>query len=69
MNVQVGVRITDQGITFFGTDQVNELLARGRSVVRIDPGEVLVEEVESDEPGGEAFSLAGFQLSVTIREP
>ena len=62
----VGARITEQGIEFFGTDEVNALIEAGQKVLLIEPGEVIVEEVPEEEG---AYAVAGFEMVVTLAEP
>lgn len=66
--VRIGVRIEEEGVSFFGTEEVNALLQQGHRVEKIEPGDVLVEEVpeeDADEEG--AYALAGFELRVTFK--
>lgn len=59
----IGAHMTEEGAEFFGTDALNARLAEGARVVRIAPGETLMELVE-DEP--DAYAVAGFELVVTL---
>lgn len=62
----MGARVTEDGIEFFGTDEINALIEAGQKIVRIEPGEVIVEEVPEEEG---AYAVAGFELVVTLAEP
>ncbi len=67
--LKIGARISEEGFTFFGIDEVNKAIAGGAKVTRIEEGEVLVEEVPEEyrEPDDEAgYSLAGFEIAVTL---
>lgn len=72
--VSIGIRISDEGLDFFGTEEVNELLAQGYVVTSIEPGNVMVEEIELDEDEEvgedeeEAVSLAGADMTVTLEK-
>jgi hypothetical protein len=69
--VSVGVRIAEEGLEFFGTDEVNGLLKRGFQVASIEPEEAMVEanpeeESDTEEP---IYTLAGFSVKVTLKPP
>ena len=65
--IRVGVRATEEGIEFFGTEEVNELLGRGWRVAEVAPDEAMVEEipVESDDEEPE-YALVGFSVSIVL---
>jgi len=66
--IEIGVKIEDDGVSFFGTDEVNKLLKQGLSVVSVEPGEVMVEEVPAEETGEDnGYALAGFNITVTLK--
>ena len=69
--VSVGVRMAEEGIEFFGTEEVNELLGRGYSVQGIEPDEVMVEPVPPEESGEEEeiMTLVGFAVRVQLQKP
>ena len=47
--VEVGIRIqAGEGIRFFGTEEVNELIERGARVVAIKPGDAIVNKIGED---------------------
>jgi hypothetical protein len=72
MEALIGARITEEGIEFFGTDEVNSLLASGHRVTKIEPGEVIVEEVPPEVSMSEdeqEYTLAGFEIIVTLDPP
>ena len=64
--VTIGARITDDGVEFFGTDDVNTLLEQGHRVVTIYPGRTLVEAVPEEE---DAYAVSGFEMTVTLADP
>jgi hypothetical protein len=67
---KIGMRVSDQGFEFFGTDEVNALLSKGKRVYRIDPGEVLIDDKSKSEyEEVESFALAGFEIVVTLFSP
>ena len=66
--VEVGIRIDmHEGLQFFGTEEVNELLARGGRVVAFEPGGALMRRIGED---GEnvRLTLSGFSLKVVVDE-
>jgi hypothetical protein len=66
--VEVGIRIDmHEGISFFGTEEVNDLLRQGGRVVAIEPGGAIMRKLSED---GEnvSLTLTGFSLKVKIEE-
>jgi hypothetical protein len=69
--ISVGVRIAEEGLEFFGTDEVNDLLKRGYQVASIEPEEAMV-EADSDESSDTeetVYTLAGFSVKVALKNP
>jgi hypothetical protein len=69
MEALIGARITDEGIEYFGMEEINSLLANGHRVTKIEPGEVIVEEVPPEVSMSEdeqEYTLAGFEIIVTL---
>lgn len=65
--VRVGLRVEDETLTFFGTEEVNYKIAQGWTVVSVNPGDAYVDEHEED---GEVFeTLAGADLVITLKSP
>lgn len=67
--LKIGARISEEGFTFFGLDDVNAAIATGAKVTKVEEGEVLVEEVPEEyrEPDDEAgYTLVGFEIAVTL---
>ena len=65
--VRVGLRVEDETLTFFGTEEVNYKIANGWTVVSVQPGDAYVDEVEED---GEVYeTLAGADLVITLKAP
>ena len=67
-SITIGIRIEEDGLEFFGTDEVNERIAAGAKVLRIEPGNALVEKVEGED-GGEEYALVGCDLTVVLTTP
>ncbi|MES2459063.1 MAG: hypothetical protein V4671_00660 [Armatimonadota bacterium] len=68
--ISVGVRIADEGLEFFGTDEVNSLLKRGYQVASIEPEEAMVEaEEEPSDTAEPIYTLAGFSVTVALKPP
>jgi hypothetical protein len=66
--VEVGIRIDmHEGISFFGTEEVNDLLRQGGRVVAIEPGGAIMRKLRED---GEnvSLTLTGFSLKVKIED-
>lgn len=66
--VSIGIRFEEEGVESFGHEEVNRLIEQGYRVIRIEPGEALVEEVDSDDEE-DAYVLAGCQMVVVLQEP
>ncbi len=69
--ISVGVRIAEEGLEFFGTDEVNGLLRRGYQVASIEPEEAMVEaeSEESSDTEEPIYTLAGFSVTVALKPP
>ena len=64
--IEVGVRIRlKEGIHFFGTDEVNELLKRGARVVAIEPAAALFDKLGENEQNVR-LTLTGCKLKVVL---
>lgn len=76
--LEIGVQTTEDGLEYFGLDELNAELAKGARVVRLEEGDILVmEDAEDDEADAEqvsvpedeeGFLLAGFTLKVQLEE-
>ena len=62
----IGARIGEDGVEFFGTDEVNALIEQGYRVVSLYPGRTLMEAVPEEE---DAYAVAGFEVTVTLADP
>jgi hypothetical protein len=68
--INIGVKVEEEGVSFFGTEEVNALLKKGHVVVSVEPGEVMVEEVPAEEGEDEeemGYALAGFNIVVKLQ--
>ena len=65
--VRIGLRVEDETLTFFGTEEVNFKIAQGWTVVAVNPGDAYVDQYEE---GGEVYeTLAGADLVVVLKAP
>ena len=65
--VRIGLRVEDETLTFFGTEEVNFKIAQGWIVVAVNPGDAYVDQYEE---GGEVYeTLAGADLVVVLKAP
>jgi hypothetical protein len=66
--IEVGIRIDmHKGISFFGTEEVNDLLRQGGRVVAIEPGGAIMQKLAED-AGNVRLTLSGFSLKVKIED-
>jgi hypothetical protein len=66
--VEVGLRFDVQtGLSFFGTDEVNELIRQGARVVSVEPGGAIMRKLGEDAENVQ-LTLTGFSLNVRIEE-
>jgi hypothetical protein len=66
--IEVGIRIDEhEGLSFFGTEEVNDLLQRGGRVVAIEPGGAIMRKL-GEEGGNVSLTLSGFSLKVKIED-
>lgn len=66
--IEVGIRIDiHEGISFFGTEEINDLLRQGGRVVAIEPGGAIMRKLGED---GEnvRLTLSGFSLKVKMED-
>jgi hypothetical protein len=67
--IELGLRIdTDKGLSFFGLEEVNNLLQDGASVISLEPEGVISKELDSDSEN-KGFAINGFIITVKIKEP
>lgn len=66
--IEIGIRIdVHEGLAFFGTEEVNELLQRGARVVAIEPGGAIMRRLDEDAENVR-LTLSGFSLKVKCEE-
>jgi hypothetical protein len=66
--IDVGIRIDmHEGISFFGTEEINDLLGRGGRVVAVEPGGAIMTKLD-DDAGNVRLTLSGFSLKVKIED-
>ena len=59
--ISVGIRVTEEGLKFFGTEEVNALIGQGWRVLGIQAGSAIVQKT-----GEETFTLSGCDITVTL---
>ena len=66
--IEVGIRIDlHSGLSFFGTEEVNDLLRQGARVVALEPGGAIMRKLGED-ADNVRLTLSGFSLKVKIEE-
>ena len=66
--IEVGVRIDmHEGLSFFGTEEVNDLLRQGGRVVAVEPGGAIMRKL-GEEAENVRLTLSGFSLKVKIED-
>jgi len=63
--IRVGIRITAEGLQFFGIEKVNGLINRGGKVVSVAGGSAVMQKLGEDESNVQ-LSLSGCDLCVNI---
>ena len=67
--VVVGAELHESGLEFFGVDEINALLQEGHRVVKVEPGEVIMEEMPGETSGEEeTYAFMGFDIKITLEE-
>jgi len=67
--IEVGIRIdAHEGLWFFGTEEINDLLRHGGRVLAIEPGGAIMRRIGED-AGNVQLTLSGFALKVKIDVP
>ncbi len=70
----IGIQITEEGLEFFGIDEVNELLKEGYRVISLEEGEALLETIEMeddeavDDDEEEIFLLTGCEININLEK-
>jgi hypothetical protein len=68
MEIVLGIRISGEtGISFFGIDEVNEEIRKGKRIVSIEPGDAIVEKI-SEEGGKAQLALAGGNVRIVLND-
>ncbi|MCG6155073.1 tetratricopeptide repeat protein [Rubinisphaera margarita] len=65
--IRVGIRITPDGLEFFGIEKVNGLINRGGKVVSVSGGSAVMQKLGEDESDVQ-LTLSGCDLCVNIDE-
>jgi hypothetical protein len=66
--IEVGIRIDiHEGLSFFGTEEINDLLRRGGRVVAIEPGGAIMRKLGED-TDNVSLTLSGFSLKVNVED-
>jgi hypothetical protein len=66
--IEVGIRIDRfEGLAFFGTEEVNGLLAWGGRVVAVEPGGAIMRKL-GEEGENVRMTLSGFSLKIKIED-
>jgi hypothetical protein len=66
--LKVGLRFSrEEGISFFGLDEVNAALNRGAKVIVIKKGDAIMHKIKENNEGIR-LSLSGFSVIVVIDE-
>jgi hypothetical protein len=66
--IEVGIRIDiHEGLSFFGTEKINDLLRCGGRVVAIEPGGAIMRKL-GEEGENVRLTLSGFSLKVKIED-
>ena len=64
--IEVGIRAdVHEGLCFFGTEEINDLLQKGGRVVAIEPGGAIMKKMGEDAKNVH-LTLSGFSLKVQI---
>ncbi|NIR51367.1 hypothetical protein GWO43_22535 [candidate division KSB1 bacterium] len=67
--IQIGGRFGDKGLSFFGIEEVNDLLQQGFVVKELKGGGALFHQAKTDESGKTRMALVGFTIQVYFIEP
>ena len=66
--IEVGIRVdVHEGLSFFGTEEINDLLRQGGRVIAVEPGGAIMRKL-GDEGGNVRLTLGGFSLKVKIEK-
>jgi hypothetical protein len=66
--LKIGLRISkEEGLSFFGIDEVNKEIAKGAKVIEIKKGDALMSKKEENQENVR-LSLSGFTVIVVISD-
>ncbi|MBP0035961.1 MAG: hypothetical protein J7524_22840 [Roseofilum sp. Belize BBD 4] len=67
-DIKIGLIMNpEEGLKFFGLEEVNNLLSKGEKIIKIEPEGAILEEVSRDSEGIEV-ELNGFALIVKLED-
>ena len=65
----IGAHILENGLEFFGIDEVNALIEQGHVVTKVEASDVLVEEVPGEPDDEEqSYALLGFKVKIILSD-
>jgi hypothetical protein len=68
--VEFGGRFnTESRIGFFGINEINELLAKGYTIISLKPGGALMTKLPGIENGNVRLTLSGFSIRAVLEVP
>jgi len=65
--IEVGMRITEEGPSFFGLDEVNKAVRGGESLVEVREGATITTRVGEDAANVQ-LALTGYSIKIVIAE-
>ncbi|WP_375492781.1 hypothetical protein [uncultured Nostoc sp.] len=66
--IEIGLRVDPvKGLTFFGLDEVNELLVNGSEIKILEPVGALTQQIQQDD-GSVHLTISGFSIKVKLLE-
>ncbi|WP_150111727.1 hypothetical protein [Oscillatoria nigro-viridis] len=67
--LEIGLRIESaKGLTFFGLEEINELLKNGANITAIEPVGTLTQQIQKED-GIVHLAITGFSLKVKFVKP
>jgi hypothetical protein len=68
-DIEVGLRTSaENGISFFGIEEVNDLILQGGKVVLIKPYGAITQEIATEDKSSSKRVISGFSITVTVQK-
>ncbi|TXR53976.1 hypothetical protein [Reinekea thalattae] len=69
IEIKIGLNVTNEGLKFYGSDEVNEKIEKGAKILSINPSQFFIKEhPEKDTDKTKSITLRGWEMVVELEE-